>query len=68
MAVTDHCIWFIYFSNNYYPFREILAFFTICVWLIPFGFFISLSANENTLPGSLGAQIDSQGKQNIFVN
>ncbi|CAG2163340.1 unnamed protein product [Oppiella nova] len=28
----------------------VLAFFTICLWLIPFAFFISLSANENVLP------------------
>ena len=59
MAVIDHCTWFIYFSGIYYPFSEILAFFTICVWMVPFGFFISLSANENVLPGSIGATIDS---------
>ena len=58
MAVIDHCTWFIYFSGHYYPFSEILAFFSICVWLVPFGFFISLSANENVLPGSIGATID----------
>ena len=29
-----------------------LAYFTINVWLVPFTLFISLSANENTLPTS----------------
>jgi len=33
----------------------VLAFFTVCVWLLPFALFISLSANENTLPTSVEA-------------
>lgn len=31
-------------------FMEICSFFGICVWLIPFALFVSLSANENLLP------------------
>ena len=31
-------------------FGEIAAFFGICVWLVPFGLFVSLSAGELTLP------------------
>ena len=27
-----------------------MAYFTICLWLVPFAFFVSLSANENVLP------------------
>ena len=27
-----------------------MAYFTICMWLVPFSFFVSLSANENVLP------------------
>eukprot|EP01102_Stenamoeba_stenopodia_P003034 TRINITY_DN12963_c0_g1_i1.p1 TRINITY_DN12963_c0_g1~~TRINITY_DN12963_c0_g1_i1.p1 ORF type:complete len:210 (-),score=21.47 TRINITY_DN12963_c0_g1_i1:26-655(-) len=54
LAVGDHFLWFRYFTNNYYPFSEILGFFLLCVWLVPFGFFISLSANENALPGYPG--------------
>ncbi|KAL7643221.1 UNVERIFIED_CONTAM: hypothetical protein RMT77_006512 [Armadillidium vulgare] len=46
----NHYLAFSYFSANYYPVYEILAYFTLYVWLIPFGFFISLSANENVLP------------------
>ncbi|KAG7835331.1 hypothetical protein KL919_002331 [Ogataea angusta] len=42
------------FKLPHYPsFTEIASFFGLCIWLIPFGFFISLSANENTLPMSL---------------
>ena len=29
---------------------KVLGFFTVCLWLVPFAFFISLSANENVLP------------------
>lgn len=33
-------------------FTEISAFFGICVWLVPFSLFVSLSAGENVLPSS----------------
>ena len=42
--------YFSYFGSNYYPFSEVMAYFTICQWLVPFAFFVSLSANENVLP------------------
>ena len=29
---------------------QVMAYFTICLWLVPFSFFVSLSANENVLP------------------
>ena len=29
---------------------QVVAYFVLCVWLVPFTLFISLSANENTLP------------------
>ena len=29
---------------------QVMAYFTICMWLVPFAFFVSLSANENVLP------------------
>lgn len=46
----DHLLWFRYFGTNYHPFAEVVGFFGLCVWLVPFLFFISLSANESTLP------------------
>jgi hypothetical protein len=27
-----------------------MAYFTLCLWTVPFAFFVSLSANENVLP------------------
>ena len=29
---------------------QVMAYFTLCLWLVPFAFFVSLSANENVLP------------------
>ncbi|CAG8450938.1 62_t:CDS:2 [Funneliformis mosseae] len=40
----------LYFTSVYFVFVDIAAFFGICVWLIPFSYFISLSANDNALP------------------
>ena len=31
-------------------FTEIAAFFGLCVWLVPFALFVSLSASDNVLP------------------
>ncbi|KAA0190250.1 hypothetical protein HAZT_HAZT009438 [Hyalella azteca] len=48
--IVQHCLAFSYFNSTYYPVSEVVAYFTLCVWLVPFGFFLSLSANENILP------------------
>jgi hypothetical protein len=50
LVLVDHFVWFQYFTTNYYSFGEIASFFGICVWLVPFTYFISLSANDYTLP------------------
>jgi len=41
-----------YFQGRYPTFTEISAFFGICVWLVPFALFVSLSAADNVLPTS----------------
>eukprot|EP00043_Microstomoeca_roanoka_P005483 m.56011 g.56011 ORF g.56011 m.56011 type:complete len:101 (+) comp12983_c0_seq4:91-393(+) len=48
--VLHHYFVFSHFADRYYPFDQVVAYFTICVWLVPFVLFISLSANEYTLP------------------
>ncbi|GAA6010877.1 hypothetical protein JCM11491_004578 [Sporobolomyces phaffii] len=35
-------------------FLEVATFFAVCVWLVPFYLFLSLSANDNVLPSSGG--------------
>lgn len=50
LVFVNHYFAFRYFSTVWHPFSEVLAFFTICLWLVPFAFFVSLSANDNVLP------------------
>jgi len=50
LLVINHYFAFKYFADVYYSFQEILAYFTICLWLVPFSFFVSLSVNEYVLP------------------
>jgi len=50
MVLVNHYLAFQYFATVYYSFTEILAYFTICLWIVPFSFFVSLSINECVLP------------------
>ncbi|XP_065828248.1 protein TEX261-like [Oscarella lobularis] len=50
MLALNHYIAFQFFLTVWHPFAEILAYFTVCLWLVPFIFFVSLSASENVLP------------------
>lgn len=34
----------------YHDFARVLSYFTLCLWLVPFAFFVSLSANDAILP------------------
>ncbi|OCT96571.1 testis expressed 261 S homeolog isoform X1 [Xenopus laevis] len=53
LVVLNHYLAFQYFADEYYPFSEVLTYFTFCLWLIPFSFFVSLSAGENVLPSTI---------------
>ncbi|XP_023803480.1 protein TEX261-like, partial [Cyanistes caeruleus] len=44
LVVVNHYLAFQYFAEEFYLFSEVLAYFTFCLWLIPFAFFVSLSA------------------------
>mmetsp|Transcript_6305 Transcript_6305/g.17823 ORF Transcript_6305/g.17823 Transcript_6305/m.17823 type:complete len:206 (-) Transcript_6305:1166-1783(-) len=50
LSLVNHFLWFYYFANNYYDYRDVLSFFTVCVWMVPFSFFITISAGDNVLP------------------
>lgn len=45
------------------PFSQVLGYFTICIWMVPLAFFVSLSANDNVLPVTAEVQplVDSDG-------
>ncbi|OWR44474.1 hypothetical protein KGM_205241 [Danaus plexippus plexippus] len=48
--ILHHYLAFKYFGEVYYGFSEVLAYFTLCLWVVPFALFVSLSANDNVLP------------------
>ena len=50
LLIMHHYFAFTFFSNHYFPFAEILAYFTIFVWLLPLCFVLSLTANDYVLP------------------
>jgi len=49
----NHYLAFSYFSSQLYPFSEVMSYFVICLWVVPFAFFVSLSANDLILPTQL---------------
>ncbi|KAH6660492.1 transmembrane adaptor Erv26 [Truncatella angustata] len=76
LVLVNHYFWFRYFSaaqsrsysriSNIYDqpdipsFAEIASYFGLCVWLIPFALFVSLSASDNVLP-TIGTEQPSHG-------
>lgn len=38
------------FFNSIFNLFQVLGYFTICLWIVPFALFVSLSANDNVLP------------------
>uniref|UniRef100_A0A1Q3EUB5 Protein TEX261 n=1 Tax=Culex tarsalis TaxID=7177 RepID=A0A1Q3EUB5_CULTA len=52
LLLVNHYLAFIYFQQQYHPFAEVMAYFTLALWLVPFALFVSLSANDNVLPTS----------------
>ncbi|KAF9934554.1 erv26 super protein [Modicella reniformis] len=66
LVLVDHFMWFQYFARHYYSFMSIASFFGICVWMVPFVYFISLSANDNALPSFDKSQESKQKKSGIF--
>ncbi|KAF4127036.1 Transmembrane adaptor Erv26 [Geosmithia morbida] len=78
LVLADHYVWFKHFSSyqtrafqrsSYYDdvdvptFTQIASYFGLCVWLVPFSLFVSLSAGDNVLP-TIGTEPiqDSDGK------
>jgi len=69
MVLVNHYLAFSFFGQNFYPFSEVMAYFTVCQWLVPFAFFVSLSANENVLPTlSERSPLLSPGDDDIVSN
>ncbi|CZS94277.1 related to transmembrane protein Tex-261 [Rhynchosporium agropyri] len=89
LVLLNHYVWFNHFSfsslvtkpasrydpSNLPTFTEIASFFGLCVWLVPFSLFVSLSASDNVLPtmgsetpGMAGASGEGKGRrQGMFA-
>lgn len=66
-----HVMAFRYFGEVWYPFSEVLGYFTIFIWLVPFMFLLSLSANEMILPQTMGQPANEEivfSSNNDFVS
>ncbi|KAF7560688.1 hypothetical protein G7046_g3453 [Stylonectria norvegica] len=80
LVLVNHYVWFRHFSDtqsrahrrsSYYDkvdsptFTMIASYFGLCVWLVPFALFVSLSAGDNVLP-TIGTEpsrgADGRGK------
>uniref|UniRef100_A0A7S0MYM0 Protein TEX261 n=1 Tax=Cryptomonas curvata TaxID=233186 RepID=A0A7S0MYM0_9CRYP len=51
--LVNHYLWIDFFRDEY-KFRvpQIMAFFVPCVWMVPFGFFVSVSLGDTVLPSA----------------
>ncbi|KAL8693345.1 MAG: hypothetical protein Q9218_001824 [Villophora microphyllina] len=50
LSIGSHAVTNRYDYSDLPSFTEIASYFGICVWLVPFAMFVSLSAGENVLP------------------
>jgi hypothetical protein len=50
LLVVNHYYAFTYFAHHIHSFQEVVAYFLICLWMVPFAFFVSLTANDYVLP------------------
>ena len=93
LVLLNHYFWFSHFSDaatiapksiydrpNVPTFTEIASYFGLCVWLVPFSLFVSLSASDNILPtmgseepsgipeGTTGGKNKRQGMAKVIVD
>lgn len=70
LVFVNHYFWFRAFGQmqqdrKQISFGQVASFFGICVWLVPFALFVSLSAGDNMLPSistpSPGSSSETQG-------
>ena len=54
LLVASQYLWVTHFTAHFHQASHVACFFVLMCWLVPFGFFISLSVNESTLPDRLG--------------
>ena len=50
LLLAQHYLWWDFFSSHYHQVTHVLCFLIFNAWLVPFGFFVTISVNESTLP------------------
>ncbi|XP_047518423.1 protein TEX261 isoform X2 [Pieris napi] len=65
--ILHHYLAFKFFGTTYYGFSEVLAYFTLCLWIVPFALFVSLSANDYVLP-TTGERQHLLGENNVVTD
>ena len=66
MLLASHYLWLSHFTAHYHQFVHVACFLILNLWLVPFGFFVSLSVNEAVLPDTLAAsagEVYSEGSR-----
>ncbi|KAL0808593.1 hypothetical protein ABMA28_013034 [Loxostege sticticalis] len=66
--VLHHYFAFKFFGTVFYKFSEVLAYFTLCLWVVPFALFVSLSANDYVLPTTDERQPLLLGDNNVVTD
>mmetsp|Transcript_29202 Transcript_29202/g.82395 ORF Transcript_29202/g.82395 Transcript_29202/m.82395 type:complete len:231 (+) Transcript_29202:454-1146(+) len=51
MLVINHCCWMRHFLSTTHSMEWICSFFFLAVWMVPFGFMMSLVSLDSVLPG-----------------
>ncbi|XP_050438337.1 protein TEX261 [Adelges cooleyi] len=63
--ILNHVLAFKFFLQRYSTLLQILSYFTVCLWMVPFMYILSLSANDNTLPTT---NMDDNVVSHYFTN
>lgn len=66
LLFVNHWLAYQHFERNFHNISEILAYFCLCLWLVPFALFVSLSANDQVLPTSF--QGHQQPNEDVVTN
>lgn len=69
LLFVNHYLAYSHFQEFFYNLSEILGYFTLCLWLVPFALFVSLSANDQVLPTYQdGATSHNSSENDVVTN
>ncbi|KAM3957638.1 protein TEX261 [Aphomia sociella] len=68
VLIAHHYFAFKFFGTVYFNFSEVLSYFTLCLWVVPFALFVSLSANDYVLPTTGPERQPLLGDNNVVTD